>query len=129
MRWTFASMALAVAALAFAADGKARIFRFTSDDAGKLPAGWKADQTGEGKGSEWKVVADRTAPSKSGHVLAQLARGPSRLFNLCVTQTKLKDPVVSVKLKAVAGKIDQGGGVVWRYQDASNYYVCRYNPL
>jgi hypothetical protein len=21
------------------------------------------------------------------------------------------------------------GGVVWRYQDADNYYVCRYNPL
>lgn len=36
---------------------------------------------------------------------------------------------MSVKLKAVAGKIDQGGGVMWRYQDADNYYVCRYNPL
>ncbi len=31
--------------------------------------------------------------------------------------------------KAVRGKIDQGGGLVWRYQDAKNYYVARMNPL
>jgi hypothetical protein len=32
-------------------------------------------------------------------------------------------------MKAVAGKVYQGGGLVWRYQDANNYYVARYNPL
>ena len=31
--------------------------------------------------------------------------------------------------QAVKGKADQGGGVVWRYQDADNYYVARMNPL
>ena len=36
---------------------------------------------------------------------------------------------VSVAFKAVEGKIDQGGGIVWRYQDANNYYIARYNPL
>ena len=25
--------------------------------------------------------------------------------------------------------VDQGGGIVWRYQDANNYYVARVNPL
>ena len=29
----------------------------------------------------------------------------------------------------MAGKLDQGGGPVWRYQDANNYYVARMNPL
>ena len=24
---------------------------------------------------------------------------------------------------------DQGGGPVWRYQDANNYYIARMNPL
>lgn len=104
--------------------------RFAKVDAGKLPTGWKAEQTNEGKGSEWKIVADATAPSGSGYVLAQLAKGPSRLFNLCIAEkTSHKDVEVSVKIKAVAGKIDQGGGVLWRYQDPNNYYVCRYNPL
>jgi hypothetical protein len=27
------------------------------------------------------------------------------------------------------GEKDQGGGVVWRYQDANNYYIARMNPL
>ena len=104
---------VALAAVAFAADDKSATFTFEKDDAGKLPAGWKAAQTGEGKGSEWKVVADETAPSKSGHALAQVAEGPTRLFNLCVAEkAKHKDVTVSVKLEAVAGKIDQGGGVV-----------------
>src|SRR5207249_845865 len=31
--------------------------------------------------------------------------------------------------KAVKGKEDQGGGVVWRLQDADNYYIARMNPL
>jgi len=32
-------------------------------------------------------------------------------------------------MKAVAGEIDQGGGIVWRAKDAKNYYLARYNPL
>jgi hypothetical protein len=118
-------------ALALASDPvNTTIYAIKKDDAGKLPGGWKADRAGEGKGSEWKVVADKTAPSKGGYVLAQTAKGPSRLFNLCVLEkSSFTDGEVSVRIKAVAGKIDQGGGVVWRYQDAKNYYVCRYNPL
>ena len=36
---------------------------------------------------------------------------------------------MSVKFKAVAGKLDQGGGLVWRYRGAGNYYIARMNPL
>jgi 3-keto-disaccharide hydrolase len=107
-----------------------RTFRFTKENVGKLPAGWKAEKTGEGEGSVWKVVADDTAPSKSGHVLAQTAESPRAMFNICVVEdTNLKDVELSVAFKAVKGKVDQGGGVVWRYQDANNYYIARMNPL
>jgi hypothetical protein len=107
-----------------------RVFTYSKDDVGGLPKGWKAEKTGDGEGSVWKVVADETAPSKTGYVLAQTAEGPRRLFNVCVVgDVSRRDLELSVKLKAVHGKIDQGGGVVWRYQDANNYYVCRYNPL
>jgi hypothetical protein len=109
---------------------RARTFTFNKADLGKVPAGWKSDQTGEGKASVWKVVADDTAPSKSGFALAQTAEGPGRVFNLCVaTDTDYKDVEASVAFKAVKGKEDQGGGIVWRYQDSNNYYVCRMNPL
>src|SRR5207237_3872771 len=73
---------------------------------------------------------DTTTPSKGGFALAQTAVGPSALFNLCVLDgAAAKDVEVSVAFKAVAGDKDQGGGVVWRYEDANNYYVARVNPL
>jgi hypothetical protein len=126
MRW---ATVLAIAALA-GAEGDAPRFRFGKDDLGKVPAGWKADKTGKGEGSVWKVVADDTAPSKSGYALAQTAKGPNALFNLCVAEdTRWRDVEVSVAFKAVAGELDKGGGIVWRYQDADNYYLARMNPL
>jgi hypothetical protein len=107
------------------------VLMLTKADLGKLPAGWEAAQTGAGKGSVWKVVADDTAPSKSGLALAQTAAGPEGLFNLCVaTKNKLGLPLqIRVSLKPIKGESDQGGGVVWLYKDANNYYITRYNPL
>jgi hypothetical protein len=103
---------------------------FAKADLGKVPAGWMATRTGEGKGSEWKVVADDSAPSKSGFALAQTSAGPSALFNLCVRDGDAPaDLELFVKIKAIAGTLDQGGGLVWRYVDANNYYVARFNPL
>lgn len=97
--------------------------------AGKLPPGWIAAKTGEGPGSVWQVVEDSTAPG--GKALAQTsAEGPKALFNLCVAEkANLLDVDLRVDFKAVAGKTDQGGGMVWRYKDAKNYYVSRMNPL
>jgi hypothetical protein len=103
--------------------------KFSEIDAGKVPVGWKAAQTGKGK-SVWKVVADDTAPYKTGYALAQTTDDRDALFNLCIAnEPSFKDVEVAVAFKAVKGKKDQGGGIVWRYQDANNYYVARMNPL
>ncbi|MBL8824343.1 MAG: hypothetical protein JNJ77_17280 [Planctomycetia bacterium] len=103
---------------------------FSKDDAGRLPAGWEASQTGEGKGSIWKVSADTSAPSGSGFALAQTAKAPNACYNIAtLQQSSFRDGVISVQLKCIAGELDQGGGLVWRYQDANNYYICRFNPL
>ncbi len=75
-------------------------------------------------------MADPTAPSGTGYVLAQTAKSPRRVFNLCVVEdSNYRDVEIEVCFKAVRGKIDQGGGVVWRYQDENNYYIARMNPL
>jgi hypothetical protein len=106
-------------------------FRLDLKDAkpGELPKHWKAAKTHEGPGSVWKVLEDSTAPG--GKTLAQTsADGPKPLYNLCIAEeTKFADVDLSVSLKANAGKIDQGGGPIWRCQDADNYYVARWNPL
>jgi len=120
---------LITAALAVAED-KATLMKFSKDDVGKVPTGWKAEKTGKGEGSVWKVVEDDTAPSKSGVALAQTAQSPGGVFNICVAEgAKYKDVTLSVSFKAVAGESDQGGGFVWRYLDNNNYYICRMNPL
>jgi hypothetical protein len=36
---------------------------------------------------------------------------------------------VEVKFKPISGEIDQAAGLVWRAQDANNYYLCRANAL
>ena len=46
-----------------------------------------------------------------------------------VEKSQFKDLEASVAFKAVKGELDQGGGIVWRYQDANNYYIVRMNPL
>ena len=80
--------------------------------------------------NDFGVTADDTAPSKSGVALAQTAQSPSAVFNLCVAEdTSYTDVEVIVAFKAVRGDTDQGGGIVWRYQDANNYYIARMNPL
>src|SRR5262249_2102908 len=131
MRWMgMIALAGVLATSLVAADEKGRSVVFSKDDVGKLPGGWKAEKTGKGEGSVWKVVADKSAPSGKGYVLAQTAEGPSALFNLCVaTDTNYRDVDVSVAFKAVKGVKDQGGGIVWRYQDHNNYYIARMNPL
>src|SRR5947207_8578883 len=130
MRWATLAVVVLSSVAVLAAEDKALSIQFKKDDVGKLPTGWRADKTGKGDGSVWKVVADETAPSKSGFALAQTAEGPGDLFNLCVVEAgAFKDVDVMVAFKAVRGKKDQGGGIVWRYQDANNYYIARMNPL
>jgi hypothetical protein len=107
-----------------------KIFEFDKSDVGKVPAGWNAAHTGTGEGSVWKVVADGTTPSKSGYALAQTAESPKAFFNLCVAdKPAFKNVELKVSFKAMKGKEDQGGGLVWRYQDSDNYYIARMNPL
>lgn len=131
MRSLMTPALLLLSGLALAMGGeKARIITFSQDSVGKRPEGWKVDHTGNGGGGAWKVIVDATAPSKTGHVLCQTGESPGTVFNLCVVDdTNCKDVTVSVMFKPKQGKKDQGGGIVWRYADASNYYVARYNPL
>ena len=76
------------------------------------------------------MVEDASAPDGS-KVLAQTSsQGPKKMFNLCVANyTHYQDVEINVWFKAVEGRIDQGGGPVWRYSDSNNYYVARMNPL
>jgi hypothetical protein len=128
---TSAAWGLLLASLAcFAAASERVTSDFESDKPGSVPAGWSVDKTREGPGSLWQVLDDQSAPSGT-HVVAQVSdEGAKPQYNLCIfDRVKAADVAISVKLKPRAGQIDQGGGLAWRYRDARNYYVCRWNPL
>src|SRR6266571_3088346 len=98
---------------------------FDNFKAGAAPPGWTATQTGSGS-AKWSVEKDDSAPSKP-NVLKQSGEAT---FPVCIkNDTNLKDGFVEVKFKPIAGKEDQAGGVIWRVQDANNYYIARANAL
>jgi hypothetical protein len=107
-----------------------KVWTFEEGQVGVVPKHWKEAKTGEAPGSVWRVVADESAPSGSKALAQMSSDGPRPLFNLCVfTDASYRNVDLSLRFKAVCGVIDQGGGPVWRYQDADNYYVARANPL
>ena len=102
-----------------AGEGGKRVWTFDDDEPGVIAKGF-TNEVGE-----WKVV-----DSAEGKVLAQSAKNPNSVFNVAlVSDTNVKDVDISVRMKAIAGEYDQGGGLVWRAKDAKNYYVARNNPL
>jgi hypothetical protein len=82
--------------------------------------------TDRGGPPRWEVLKDQ-----AGHanVLTQVSndsthnRLPLAIFN----SLTLRDADVSVRIKPVAGHENEGGGLIWRYRDANNYYLVRAN--
>jgi hypothetical protein len=96
-----------------------QVWNFTEDQPGTIARGFQAAV------GRWEVVLDG-----DNHVLAQKAKNDDATFNVALVDgTSYGDLDLSVRLRAVAGEVDRGGGLVWRARDAKNYYIARYNPL
>ncbi len=104
------------------------VINFDKDKANAAPPGFTTALTGKGKPGVWVVLKDATA---QGNVLAQTdADKTDYRFPVCVyDRLTVQDADISVKLKAISGQGDQGGGLVWRYRDKDNYYIVRANAL
>jgi hypothetical protein len=120
---TLAILALVIGLISSSA--LADTINFDDLKTGAPPPGWTASRTGKGD-AKWEVVADDSAPSKP-NVLKQSGEAT---YPICSkNNSSLKDGFVQVMFKPVSGKEDQAGGVVWRCQDADNYYIARANAL
>ena len=109
-----------------------RVWDFESTPVGALPQGWKVGVTNADTLPLWKVVAEgknhvlmMARPAKSGGLF-----GIGSVFNLCWTDAvRAADFDASVRFKAVSGREDRGGGIMWRVKSDATYYVARFNPL
>ncbi len=93
-----------------------RRWSFSEGVAAALPAGFTP------AGGRWGLAA------RGG--LLQSAQNERPVFNVVlIDDTNYADVDIVVRVEAVDGEIDRGGGPLWRAQDADNYYVARWNPL
>ncbi len=109
---------------------KSLLFNFDTDTA--MPANFRVGTTGHSRfHATWRVVRCDTAPSMPNILRITEIKSPSGgQFNLCWNDhVRFRDGSISVMVRADSGRIDQGGGPMWRVKDHNNYYVARLNPL
>ena len=133
----FAQMILALClALAgvpcYAASGDtSTTWNFDAVPPGTLPDGFKLGRLYDGHpAGDWKVLETRDAVS-APHVVAQLSdKGAEHAYKMVLIDgTDSSNVELSVSFRAVGGKGDMGGGLIWRAVDDRNYYLTRANPL
>lgn len=79
-------------------------------------------------GGTWQLEPD--PDDAANQILVQRGRNENSVFNLLLFErATAQDVDLRVRLQAIAGVVDQGGGLVWRAQDLRNYYIARWNPL
>src|SRR6187399_483810 len=90
---------------------------------------FQSDSALVGKSGSWRAVEAADAPSPP-RVWMQETAGAESDFNVALCeQNPPLNADVHVLLRALEGRLDQGGGLVWRARDARNYYLARWNPL
>jgi hypothetical protein len=83
------------------------------------------------EGSTRATAVDPGAPSKCGCAVVLGPGQPDSSILPCIVRNFLepKNFELRVAIRAVDGNVEQGGGVVWRFQDADNYYAAGVDPL
>ena len=97
----------------------------------KLPPDFVTGTFFDGRpAGDWEIIKVPEAMSPP-HVFAQLRnKGAEHNYNLVLVQgTTASNLDLSVSFRAVSGKADMGGGLIWRAKDDRNYYLARANPL
>lgn len=96
---------------------------------GAAPEGFQFARTGQGAPAQWKVTADATAAG--GRAIEQISTDRTDYrFPLAIHDaSRAANVEVTLRFKAIAGKVDQAGGIAVRVRDPDNYYVVRANAL
>ena len=129
-------------ALALSAAGAEIKIDFGDLAAGQTPTNFHAALAGGGRPGEWKILMDEAPPllaplSPQANVItrravvAQTGADPAdeRFPMLVYDGETFKDFKLTTRFKIVSGTMEQMAGVVFRFQNASNFYVIRASAL
>jgi hypothetical protein len=129
MRIGFSLLVMGAAGL-LGAQGSKAVFHFDSDTPGHAPAGFTSYASGGGPAGKWLVREIADAPSAKSAVVQTDADATDYRFPILIAnQGEYADVDLSVKGKALSGKVDQGMGLVFRFRDPKSYYIIRANAL
>jgi len=142
MRKSFLGLWLA---LAISASGAEITINFSGFAAGQSPTNFHNALAGTGQPGDWKIVTDEspsafaplipqitsTAPAVRRPVLAQLSRDQTdEHFPMLIYDGQtFKNFKLTMPFKIIGGLAEQMAGVVFRFQNASNFYVVRVSAL
>jgi hypothetical protein len=98
-------------------------------DVGSAPTDFDFGLTGQGRPGQWVVTRDASATGGRAIEQSSADRADYRFPLAIYKPFSAKNVDVSVRFKAVAGSIDQAGGIALRLVDPNNYYVVRANAL
>jgi 3-keto-disaccharide hydrolase len=105
-------------------------FNFDADIPGQAPAGFTSYASGSGPAGKWVVQEMGDAPSGKRVVVQTDTDDTDNRFPVLIADKEdYADVDVSVKGKAISGKVDRAIGLVFRFRDPQSYYVCRANAL
>lgn len=110
---------------------------FERDQPGKVPDGWEVAETKPGFNAAWEVVEEKDeAPQTHQRAVAvgenkkvaELKNKEDKLvFDLLLPKdVRVRDLVLQADVR-IRGGTGVDAGLVWRVQDAKNYYFCRWN--
>jgi hypothetical protein len=132
-------------ALAVSASGAEIKITFSDFAAGQSPTNFHNALAGAGRQGDWKIVSDEspsafaplmpqipaTAHTVRRPVLAQLSqdRTDERFPMLIYDGQTFKNFKLTTQFKIIGGVAEQMAGVVFRFQNSSNFYVVRVSAL
>ena len=131
-------------ALAVSASGAEIKITFSDFAAGQTPTNFSSALAGGGQPGDWRIVMDDApsllapmttmaaqASAAKRAVLAQLSRDPTdeRFPMFIYDGQAFKNFKLTAQFKIVGGVAEQMAGVVFRYQNPSNFYVLRASAL
>jgi hypothetical protein len=94
------------------------------------PAGFHVGRTGGGAPVRWLIRRDPAGVIGSGLLVQDDSDRTGSRFALAVADSpSFRDVRLSVRCRPESGRVDRACGIVWRYQDAGNYYLARANAL
>jgi len=134
---------LAACALALSVSGAELQFNFGDYDLGSSPTNFRSALGGGGTPGAWKIISAETPSAftalngntplfHQGKVLAQTGGNDltdERYPMFVYDRETFRDFKFSTKFKVVSGVAEQMAGVVFRFQNSSNFYVIRISVL